>query len=109
MNVLHWVKNRVINLLALLRGEDDRLSSLTIIPDYSTAFFLALARAYSTPDKKPDEFVITFYDEFERYMVAVGGRAREDVKEVYTRREFYDKLARHFFEPRKDEGGVRLA
>ena len=108
MNVRNWIKNRIVNLLAMLKHDNDRPSSLTILPDYETAFLMALARAYDTPEKMPDKFLTDFYNEFERYLIAVGGRAREDVKEVYTRREFLDKYMKSLYEQKEDQG-VRLA
>ncbi len=104
------MKNKIINLLAMLRHDNDRPSSLTIIPNYETAFILALGRAYDNPYKKPTEFISSFYDELERYLVSVGGKAREDIKEVYTRREFMDKFLGSRYESEKEEDeGVRLA
>lgn len=109
MNIQNWMKNKIINLLAMLRHDKDRPSSLTIIPNYEVAFILALGRAYDRPDKKVDEFINSFYDELERYLVAVGGKAREDIKEVYTRREFFDKFIGSRYEPEeKEDEGVRL-
>ncbi len=109
MNVRNWIKNRIVNLLAMLKHDNDRASSLTILPDYETAFLMALARAYDTPEKVPQEFLRDFYDEFERYLVAVGGKAREDVKEVYTRKEFLDRYMKSLYEQKNEEAGVRLA
>ena len=110
MNPLNWMKNKVINLLALMKKEDERPSSMTILPDYETAFLLSLARAYDNPEKKPNEFLSSFYDNFEKYLVAVAGKAREDVKEVYTRKEFFEHYLRGLQkDTKKEEQGVRLA
>ena len=110
MNPLNWMKNKVINLLAMLRREDDRPSAMTILPDYETAFLISIGRAYSRPDVRPSEFIESFYNEFERYLTAVGGKAREDVKEVYTRREFFDQYIKNLYQrEKKEDEGVRLA
>ena len=110
MNIQNWMKNKIINLLAMLKHDKDRPSALTIIPNYETAFILALGRAYSRPDIKPKDFLNSFYDELERYLTAIGGKAREDIKEVYTRREFFDKFIGSRYEAEKEEDeGIRLA
>jgi len=103
------MKNKVINLLGLIKSDKDHPGSMTILPDYETAFILSLARAYDRAEVRPDEFLQRFYDNFEKYLVAVGGRGREDIKEVYTRREFFDQYMKSLYEKDKKDEGVRLA
>jgi len=107
MRIKSWLEEKVIKLIAMIKGEE-HTRSLTILPDYETAFMLSIADAYSRYNITPDEFVNGFYQRLRENLVAVKGKGREDVKELYTRREFYEQVPPM---KRKEtaEGGVNLA